>query len=85
MSRYTKDVRQVFQTMEPPYKGFIVDIAEYPNTLTLRVYSHNVQEFNQGQKVALAEYLYKLRDTIRGMGVPCEIEGVEGAPPNAKR
>lgn len=83
MSKYTAEVRRVFKSMPPPYPGFIVDIVEWPNTLTLRVYRPNVEEFSQGQKVTLAEYLFRLRDAIRDLGVKCEIEGVESDPKNA--
>jgi hypothetical protein len=83
MTRYSPEVRRVFKDTKPPYDGFIVDIVEWPNTLTLRVYRPNVEDFSQGQKVALAEYLYRLRDAIRDLGVKCEIEGVPDAPPNA--
>jgi hypothetical protein len=83
MTRYTPEVRRVFKGIKCPYPGFIVDIVEWPNTLTLRVYRPNVEDFSQGQKVALAEYLYRLRDAIRETGTKCEIEGVENAPPNA--
>lgn len=83
MSRYTLEAKKVFQNMKAPYPNFVVDVVEYDrmNTLALRVYRPNVEEFSQGQKVALAEYLYRLRDAMRDVGVKVFIEGVESDPP----
>jgi hypothetical protein len=83
VSRYTLEAQKVFKAFKPPYPNFVVDVVEYDkmNTLALRVYRPNVEEFSQGQKVALAEYLYKLRDAMRDVGVRVFIEGVESDPP----
>lgn len=81
MSRYTPEVRRVFKTIRPPFPDYIVDIVEYPNTLTLRFYEDLKENYSDGQKIQIAEYLYRLRDAIRTME-PCELEGVEGKPPN---
>lgn len=72
--------------MEKPYPGFIVDLVEYDERgyLALRVYRDNVESFSTPQKVALAEYLYQLRDAIRQCHVKCHIEGAEHAPPNLR-
>lgn len=83
MSNYTITVQRIFKTMQPPYRGFIVDAVEYPDYLALRVYKDNVESFSDNQKVALSEYLFKLRDAIRSE-VNCHIEGVEDAPPSRK-
>lgn len=82
MSRYTKDIQNIFRTMKPPYPGFIVDIVEYPNQLILRVYQDNVDSFSQGEKVNLAEYLFQLRDALRSVGAKVEVERVGIQPPN---
>ena len=81
--KYTPTVQKIFKTMKSPYPGFIVDIVEYPDYLGLRVYKDNVESFSEPQKVALAEYLFSLRDAIRSE-VKCHIEGVEDAPPSRK-
>lgn len=80
MSKYSLAVQKVFKSMRPPYQGFVVDIVEYPDYLALRVYKDNIESFSESQKVALAEYLYNLRDAIRSE-VNCHIEGVTNAPP----
>jgi hypothetical protein len=83
MTKYTPVVQKIFKTIRPPYPNFIVDIAEYSDYIALRVYKDNVESFSEPQKVALAEYLYKLRDALRSE-VNCHIEGVEDAPPSRK-
>lgn len=83
MSKYNDNVKRIFKTLRPPYPNFIVDVAEYPDYLALRVYKDNVESFSENQKVSLAEYLYKLRDAIRSE-VNCHIEGVTDAPPSRK-
>lgn len=83
MSNYTPSVQKIFKTMKPPYNGFIVDAVDHPDYLALRVYKDNVESFSDNHKIALAEYLYRLRDAIRSE-VNCHIEGVEDAPPSGK-
>ncbi|QQO39833.1 hypothetical protein SEA_BELFORT_174 [Streptomyces phage Belfort] len=84
MSLYTNNVRKIFKTMQAPYPNFVVDIVEYPDYLSLRVYKDNIESFSEPQKVALAEYLYQVRDAIRSE-CKCHIEGVENAPPSRGR
>ncbi|QZE11517.1 hypothetical protein SEA_JADA_177 [Streptomyces phage Jada] len=81
MSLYTPEVQKVFKTIKPPYPNFIVDMVEYQDYLALRVYKDNIESFSDNQKVALAEYLYRLRDAIRSE-CKCHIEGVENEPPS---
>jgi hypothetical protein len=83
MSKYTPKVQRIFKTMKPPFPNFIVDIAECSDYLELRVYRDNVESFSEPQKVALAEYLYALRDAIRSEE-KCHIRGVQDAPPSRK-
>lgn len=80
MSKYTPSIQKIFKTMKAPYPGFVVDIVEFPDYLSLRVYKGNIESFSDNHKVALAEYLFKLRDAIRSE-VNCHIEGVEDEPP----
>ena len=84
--RYTEEVQRVFKTIKAPYPNFIVDIVEHDkrNYLELRVYRDNIESFSQPQKVAIAEYLYQLRDAIRQCNVRCHIQGSEGSPPNRR-
>ncbi|QIQ63036.1 hypothetical protein SEA_MOAB_176 [Streptomyces phage Moab] len=84
MSLYTETVQKVFKSIRPPYPNFIVDMVEYEDYLSLRVYKDNIESFSENQKIALAEYLYQLRDAIRSE-CKCHIEGVESAPPSRRR
>lgn len=84
MTKYTPAVQKIFKTMKAPYQGFIVDIVEYPDYLALRVYRDNIESFSEPQKVALAEYLYRLRDAIKSE-VNCHIEGVTNEPPGKRQ
>lgn len=83
MSKYTQSVKRIFHGFKSPHPNFIVDVAEYPDYLALRVYKDNIESFSEPQKVALAEYLYQVRDAIRSE-VNCHIEGVTDAPPSRK-
>jgi hypothetical protein len=83
MSTYTPEVQKIFKTMKAPFPGFIVDAVEYQDYLALRFYRPNVEEFSEPQKVALAEYLFRLRDAIRSE-VKCHLEGVTNAPPSRR-
>lgn len=82
MSHYTPEARKIFKTLKPPFPRFVVDAIEYPDYLALRVYKDNIESFSDPQKVALAEYLYQVRDAIRSLGINCHIEGVLHDPPS---
>ena len=84
MSKYTPTLQRVFHTMKQPYPGLIVDVVEYQDYLELRVYKSNIETFSEPQKVALAEYLYQLRDAFR-VETKCHIRGVTNDPPRRKR
>lgn len=83
VSKYTVEVQKVFKSHRPPFPGFIVDLVEFNDYLELRVYRDNVESFSEPQKVALAEYLYTVRDAIRSI-TNCHIRGVIDAPPSRK-
>lgn len=83
MSKYTLAVKKIFKGTKPPYPNFIVDLVEYEDYLALRVYRDNIESFSEAQKLACAEYLYKIRDAIRSE-VKCHIEGVTDAPPGRR-
>lgn len=75
MSLYTKDIQRIVKQTPCPFRQFIVDIVEHPEYLELRIYEENLADYNESQKVALADYLYKLRDAIRLTGTKCHIQG----------
>lgn len=84
MSLYSSTVERIFRTTKCPYRGFFVDAVEHRDYLELRVYQENIAEFNDMQKVALAEYLYTLRDAIRLTGTHCQIQGSTNPVPYPK-
>lgn len=82
MTSYTEEVEKVFKMVPAPVP-IIVDPWEYPGgTIALRIYDQNVNKLSTNQKVEAATYLYQVRDAIRALGVRCEIEGVQGNPPD---
>lgn len=81
MTVYTEEVEKIFKTIENPDPRFIVDVSEKDGHLFLLVYRQNVIQFNQTEKVKLATYLYRLRDSIRLTGTRCEIAGIDDKPP----
>ena len=84
---YTPTVQRVFKGIKSPYP-VIVDIVEHPYAryLELRVYRDNIESFSEPQKIAIATYLFQLRDALRGIpNVQCHIQGVEYSPPARRR
>lgn len=81
MSLYTSEVQRIFKTTKQPFRGLVVDLVEHQDYLELRVYKDNIESFSEPQKVALADYLYKVRDAIRLTGTKCHIQGSENPVP----
>lgn len=81
MSLYTSQIQKILKTTPSPYRGFVVDAVEHQDYLELRVYEENLADFDTNQKVALAEYLYRMRDAIRLTGAKCHIQGALGPVP----
>ena len=78
MTKYTPEIKSAVGGLMAlkPYPTLQVAIAEYPNTLTVRVFEKNIMSFSTTQYENILEYLILLRDTVRSFGVKCEIEGV---------
>lgn len=81
MTFYTSQVQKIVKTTPCPYRGFVVDVVEHQDYLELRVYEENIADYDIDQKVALAEYLYRMRDAIRLTGTKCHIQGQLGPVP----
>ena len=75
--RYTIDMAKRIRDIKVPVKGLKMDIRARPNYLAITVYEDNVMEYNETQRMALMEYLLKVRDLIMSYGTPCEIEGIK--------
>jgi len=51
-------VSDILHRVEPPYRGFIVDIVEYkPDVFSYRLYRENIEEFSDPQKLSLFEWI----------------------------
>lgn len=78
MTKYTNQIKEAVHELMAlkPYPTLKFAIAEYPNTLAVRVFKHNIDTFTELQYQNIIEYLVLVRDTIRSFGVSCDIEGV---------
>ena len=74
---YTIDMAKKIREIKVPVRGLKMDIRARPNYLAVTVYEENVMEYNESQRMALMEYLLKIRDLIMSYGTPCEIEGIK--------
>jgi hypothetical protein len=83
VSLYTPAIQRIFKSMRAmcPYPKFVVDLVEHADYIELRVYKENIEEYSDNQKVALADYLYKLREAIALTGTKCFIQGSENPVP----
>ncbi len=83
-TNYSAEIEKVFHNVVSPYRALVVDMVEHytPDFLELRIYQPNIDAFNQRQKIEIAQYLYRLRDSIRLCDVQCEILGVQNSPPD---
>ena len=85
MSLYTPQIKKIVKTSKAPYSGFIFDVLEHDTYLELLVYRDNVESFSDPQKLALAEWLYRLKDEIEATGTKCFLGGSEGVPKRLPR
>jgi hypothetical protein len=75
---YTKRMAQSIREIKKPFPGIIIDIAEYPEFLTIRMYEDNIMSFDINQRVLITDYISLVRKMIESYGVRCEFEGVPG-------
>ena len=73
---YTTKMAKMIREVKCPVKHLKMDIRARPNYLAVTVYEENVMEYNETQRMALMDYLLKIRELIMIFGTPCEIEGV---------
>jgi hypothetical protein len=89
-SRYNKDVARAWRQVKKPFR-FTVDVNVYdqpghenPNYryfVELVVYSTEIEEFNENQRLMIMEYLTLCQSVIESYGIKCFLGGVEGPPP----
>ena len=75
---YTKQMAKTLREIKKPFPGIIIDIAEYPEFLTIRMYEDNIMSFDINQRVTITDYITLVRKVIESYGVRCEFEGVPG-------
>lgn len=54
----------------------LMDIAMYPDFLTVRLYEDNFVQFDGIEKEKVIDYVTKVKKLIESYGVRCELEGV---------
>jgi hypothetical protein len=76
--QYTRQMAIDLRKIKKPFPGIIIDIAEYPEYLTIRIYEDNIMAFDINQRVRITDYVAMVRKMIESYGVRCEFEGVPG-------
>jgi hypothetical protein len=89
-SRYNKEVAKAWREVKKPYR-FTVDVnvydqpghenPDYRYFVELVVYSDEIQEFSEMQRLRIMEYLVLCQSVIESYGIKCFLGGVEGPPP----
>lgn len=75
---YNREMAKSVRQVKPPFPGIVIDIAEYPEFLTIRMYEDNIMSFDVNQRVRITDYITLVRKVIESYGVRCEFEGVPG-------
>jgi hypothetical protein len=75
---YNSEMAKAVRQVKPPFSGIVIDIAEYPEFLTIRMYEDNIMSFDINQRVTITDYITLVRKVIESYGVRCEFEGVPG-------
>ena len=75
---YNREMAKSVRQVKPPFPGIVIDIAEYPEFLTIRMYEDNIMSFDINQRVTITDYITLVRKVIESYGVRCEFEGVPG-------
>ena len=62
-------VSDALRSSPAPYKGFIIDVVQYKNrTFAYRIYRANIEEFSEGQKLSLFEWLKGRLEVVSLLG-----------------
>lgn len=88
MPGYDANVAKAWRAIKKPFK-FTVDVQVYdqPQHETLKyfvqlvVYSDEIHEFNENQRLQIMEYLVLCQSMIESYGIKCFLGGIEGSPP----
>ncbi len=75
---YTKQMAKAVRQIKQPVKGLIIDIAKYPEFLTIRMYEDNIMSYDINDRVKITDYVNLVKQIIESYGVRCEYEGIAG-------
>jgi len=72
---YTEEMKKRVREIKKPML-LLMDIAMYPEFLSLRLYEDNFLQFDGSKKEEVIDYVSKVKKLIESYGVRCELEGV---------
>lgn len=72
---YNEEMKKKIREIKKPML-LLMDIAMYPEFLTVRLYEDNFLQFDGKKKEEVIHYVEKVKKVIESFGVRCELEGV---------
>ena len=72
---YTDEMKKKVREIPKPMM-LLMDVAMYPDFLTLRLYEDNFVQFDGIEKEKVIDYVMRVKKLIESYGVRCELEGV---------
>jgi len=72
---YTKEMAIKFKELIKDLPDLLVDIAQYPEFLAIRLYEDNFLQFHGTRKEIAIDRVMKIKSMIESYGVRCELEG----------
>jgi hypothetical protein len=72
---YTQEMAKRIREIPKP-NLLLMDIAQYPDFLSVRLYEDNFIQFEGSNKERVIDYVNKVKKLIESYGVRCELEGV---------
>lgn len=75
---YTKQMANDVRKIKKPVPDLIIDIVQYPEFLTIRMYEDNIMKNDVNTRVRITDYIGMVKKIIESYGIRCEFEGVPG-------
>lgn len=76
---YNAEMSKAVRSVKKPVHNLLMDIAQYPEFLAIRLYEDNFLQFDGVKKEMVIDYVSKIKKIIESYGVRCELEGVPSA------
>jgi hypothetical protein len=73
---YNEEMKKKIREIKTPHMNLLMDIAQYPDFLAIRLYEDNFLQFDGIKKEMVIDYVTKVKKVIESFGVRCELEGV---------